>query len=341
MSSKSKLKQPSFKAVSASDEIKYRRKYKELKKKIREMEEDNEKITLKLTRAKKNIQRLRIERSFLFERLEQTQPLNDSESEQSSRALQVESEDDLSSVSSKEDDTGVKRGDGVEHKDLVEFTEKPLQDASQTEEGTAEEVPTGGNNKRRRAHKDPNAPKRPRNAFLMYCQIEREQAKEENANKGFQDVTRILSQRWKDLVPEEKKKYFDMYNKEKQRYEREMSSYVGSSYVSPQSLPNDDKVKSETEIEVKREPEVSDFASSTNYLDNNTNEDEVDNDNEQDNDNRDDPVDDDDEMSEEVDELREDLVDGEEEMRERELESGAEGAMDEDETLSDIDEVEY
>ncbi|CAG8623697.1 9187_t:CDS:2, partial [Paraglomus occultum] len=204
MSSKSKLKQSSFKSVSASDEIKYRRKYKELKKKIREMEEDNEKITLKLTRAKKNIQRLRIERSFLFERLEQTQPLNDSESEQSSRALHVESEDDLSSVSNKEDDTGVKRGDGVEQKDLVEFTEKPLQDASQTEEGTAEEVPTGGNNKRRRAHKDPNAPKRPRNAFLMYCQIEREQAKEENANKGFQDVTRILSQRWKDLVPEEK-----------------------------------------------------------------------------------------------------------------------------------------
>jgi len=134
-----------------------------------------------------------------------------------------------------------------------------------------------------------------------------------------------------------------MYNKEKQRYEREMSSYVGSSYVSPQSLPNDDKVKSETEIEVKRETEASDFASSTNYLDSNINDDEeVDNDNEQeDNDNRDERVDDDDEMSEEVDELREDLVDGEEEIRERELESGAEGAMDEDGTLSDVDEAEF
>ncbi|PKK76407.1 HMG-box, partial [Rhizophagus irregularis] len=74
-------------------------------------------------------------------------------------------------------------------------------------------------------NRDPNAPKRPRNAFLMYCKSQRDQAREENQNKGFQDVTRILSQKWKDLPNEEKQKYYDMYNKEKQRYEIEMSSY--------------------------------------------------------------------------------------------------------------------
>jgi len=50
--------------------------------------------------------------------------------------------------------------------------------------------------KRKKQNRDPNAPKRPRNAFLMYCKIQREQ--------GFQDVTRILSQKWKDLPNEEK-----------------------------------------------------------------------------------------------------------------------------------------
>ncbi|CAG8624677.1 2838_t:CDS:2 [Acaulospora morrowiae] len=106
MSSKSRQKQPSFKGVSASDaEVKYKRKYKELKKKIRDMEEENEKLTLKLTKAKKNIQRLRIERSFLFDRLEQSQPTNESESEQSSSPQRaIDSEEELSSVGSDDND---------------------------------------------------------------------------------------------------------------------------------------------------------------------------------------------------------------------------------------------
>jgi len=105
MSSKSRQKQPTFKAVTANDDLKYKRKYKELKKKIREMEEENEKLSLKLTRAKKNIQRLRIERSFLFDRLEQSQPTNESESDTTSSPQRaIDSEEDLSSVGSDSND---------------------------------------------------------------------------------------------------------------------------------------------------------------------------------------------------------------------------------------------
>ncbi|GBB95765.1 hypothetical protein RclHR1_02610002 [Rhizophagus clarus] len=203
MSSKSRQKQPTFKAVAANDDLKYKRKYKELKKKIREMEEENEKLSLKLTRAKKNIQRLKIERSFLFDRLEQSQPTNESESDTtSSPPRAIDSEEDLSSSA-----------------------EELLEDHHRT-------------GKRKKQNRDPNAPKRPRNAFLMYCKSQRDQAREENQNKGFQDVTRILSQKWKDLPNEEKQKYYDMYNKEKERYEIEMSSYVGTSsqfgYIQPE-----------------------------------------------------------------------------------------------------------
>jgi hypothetical protein len=79
--------------------------------------------------------------------------------------------------------------------------------------------------KRKKQNRDPNAPKRPRNAFLMYCKIQREQ--------GFQDVTRILSQKWKELPNEEKQEYYDMYGKERQRYEKERSSYVNASLQNP------------------------------------------------------------------------------------------------------------
>ncbi|CAG8796426.1 4973_t:CDS:2, partial [Gigaspora rosea] len=162
---------------------------------------ENEKLTLKLTKAKKNIQRLRIERNFLFDRLEQSQPTNESESEPSSSPQRViDSEEELSS-----------------------------------QEELLEDQRTG---KRRRQNRDPNAPKRPRNAFLMYCQMQREQAKEENQNKGFQDVTRILSQRWKELPQEEKGKYYDMYKQERQRYEKEMSTYVGTSFLQSDGTQN-------------------------------------------------------------------------------------------------------
>ncbi|RHZ68890.1 hypothetical protein Glove_292g22 [Diversispora epigaea] len=112
MSSKSK-KQPSlFKGASAADEIKYKRKYRELKKKIRDMEEENEKLQNKLTKAKKNIQRLRIERSFLFDRLKQSQPPVESESELSSspqRAIDSEDESSSSVGSDENDECGSQR----------------------------------------------------------------------------------------------------------------------------------------------------------------------------------------------------------------------------------------
>ncbi|CAI2178837.1 10058_t:CDS:2 [Funneliformis geosporum] len=98
-------KQPVFKAIPVNDDLKYKRKYKELKKRIREMEDENEKLSLKLTRAKKNIQRLRIERSFLFERLEQSHSKNNSESDITSTPQRVvDSEEDLSSVGSDSND---------------------------------------------------------------------------------------------------------------------------------------------------------------------------------------------------------------------------------------------
>ncbi|KAG0240577.1 hypothetical protein BGW41_006838 [Actinomortierella wolfii] len=57
-------------AVLTADDIKYKRKYRDLKKRIREIEEENDQLNLKLTRARKNIRRLRVERSFLFEKLD-------------------------------------------------------------------------------------------------------------------------------------------------------------------------------------------------------------------------------------------------------------------------------
>ncbi|KAL8280079.1 hypothetical protein RQP46_007409 [Phenoliferia psychrophenolica] len=59
------------------NDVKYKTKYKELKGKIAEIEEDNTKLQLRVLKSKKNIQRLRVERAILYDRLQSSaQPTN-------------------------------------------------------------------------------------------------------------------------------------------------------------------------------------------------------------------------------------------------------------------------
>ncbi|TFK55610.1 hypothetical protein OE88DRAFT_1652003 [Heliocybe sulcata] len=62
-------------AVAAgAEDIKYQLKYKELKRKVKEIEVDNDKLYFKILQAKKNIQRMRLERAILYERLSSIPP---------------------------------------------------------------------------------------------------------------------------------------------------------------------------------------------------------------------------------------------------------------------------
>lgn len=66
---------PASKAYSShlavqTDAAKYRGKYKELKLKVWQIEKENDKLHFKTLRIKRNIQRMRLERAILYERLE-------------------------------------------------------------------------------------------------------------------------------------------------------------------------------------------------------------------------------------------------------------------------------
>ncbi|KIS66787.1 uncharacterized protein UMAG_04849 [Mycosarcoma maydis] len=67
---KTKSKAYSSTVAIQGDAAKYRLKYKELKKKVREIEVENDKLHLKTLGIKRSIQRMRLERAILYERLE-------------------------------------------------------------------------------------------------------------------------------------------------------------------------------------------------------------------------------------------------------------------------------
>ncbi|KAJ7094465.1 hypothetical protein B0H15DRAFT_829690 [Mycena belliarum] len=68
--------QPSFSVgiAAGAEDVKYQAKYKDLKRKVKEIEADNDKLHFKVLQAKRSIQRMKLERAVLYERLQLVPP---------------------------------------------------------------------------------------------------------------------------------------------------------------------------------------------------------------------------------------------------------------------------
>ncbi|KAJ7682474.1 hypothetical protein DFH06DRAFT_1314681 [Mycena polygramma] len=60
--------------AAGAEDVKYQAKYKDLKRKVKEIEADNDKLHFKVLQAKRGIQRMKLERAVLYERLQQVPP---------------------------------------------------------------------------------------------------------------------------------------------------------------------------------------------------------------------------------------------------------------------------
>ncbi len=74
-----------------------------------------------------------------------------------------------------------------------------------------------GKERKRKKRKDPNAPKGPLSAFMLYSIKERSQLKEKTPNLGFGEYGKIIGASWKDLSSEEKSKWIAKADEDKQR----------------------------------------------------------------------------------------------------------------------------
>jgi upstream-binding transcription factor len=58
---------------------------------------------------------------------------------------------------------------------------------------------------KKKKKKDPNMPKKPSPAYILWCQEQWNQVKSENPNAVFKNMGAILGAKWKTLSTEEKK----------------------------------------------------------------------------------------------------------------------------------------
>eukprot|EP01010_Urceolus_cornutus_P002299 NODE_2929_length_445_cov_148.669192_g2322_i0.p2 GENE.NODE_2929_length_445_cov_148.669192_g2322_i0~~NODE_2929_length_445_cov_148.669192_g2322_i0.p2 ORF type:complete len:103 (-),score=13.04 NODE_2929_length_445_cov_148.669192_g2322_i0:82-390(-) len=71
-----------------------------------------------------------------------------------------------------------------------------------------------------KSKKDPNAPKRPLTAFLLFSGEFRKSVQTENPSFKMTDIARELGSRWRDLGEADKQKYTKMAAEEKEKYDR-------------------------------------------------------------------------------------------------------------------------
>ena len=116
-------------------------------------------------------------------------------------------------------------------KEKIKWTKKADEDKARYQEEmktyVPAEDPTGGRG-RKKAKKDPNAPKRNMSAYFLYSIDIRPSVKEQNPEATFGDIARLISAKFKELSDDEKKIWQDKAAEDKVRYEREMAAYKGA-----------------------------------------------------------------------------------------------------------------
>ncbi|XP_053741551.1 high mobility group protein 20A isoform X3 [Synchiropus splendidus] len=79
--------------------------------------------------------------------------------------------------------------------------------------------------KRKKPMKDRNAPKAPLTGYVRFMNDRREQLRAERPDVPFPEITRMLGNEWSKLPPEEKQRYLDEAERDKERYMRELEEY--------------------------------------------------------------------------------------------------------------------
>ncbi|KAI8087899.1 high mobility group box domain-containing protein [Gilbertella persicaria] len=204
------------------------KKQQEYKKRIREIEQENEHIGTQLTRARQHIKRLRIERIVLLEEIDELRQGRSSRFKKSN---------------------GIGMSGGADSDSEMSLSESIMSDVKTPGRKNAAATP--------RKKRDPNAPKGPGNVFFLYCRMERDNIKDEVPNESLGEVTRLLGQKWKALTKEEKQKYYDIYKKEQEEYESAMKSYTaagggaeGAAAVEANKVKQDEDESEESEEEI-------------------------------------------------------------------------------------------
>jgi len=229
-----------------SEEVQLKNKCNELKRRINEIEENNEIATLALSRTKAAIRRLRMEYIILLERLEDRATaipdgINVFEEMQSPPVPTVVDESLYAAGMSKNGAT-------------KKTTKKSKAASSSATNGTSSTT--------KQKSRDPDLPKRPTNAYLIFCEMEKDRIKAENEEKNpgsASDLSKSMTEAWKNLPEDDRKPYYKLYEDDRMRYQKEKAVYNQKKQTSDEiEEPKTHKKKKLNSAAAEPTPEIPD-----------------------------------------------------------------------------------
>lgn len=79
--------------------------------------------------------------------------------------------------------------------------------------------------RKKKKKKKSNRPKRPMSSFFFFANERRQNLRDKNPELKVTDVTKTLADMWKKMSEEEKRQYYEMGEREKERFKRENNDY--------------------------------------------------------------------------------------------------------------------
>lgn len=207
-----------------TEDAAYEGKCEELRRRVRETELQNEDMVARITQIKKMIHRARLERTILLQQLERSSQL--------SQNPEIVESPPMSPIIEPASSAAVGSGNGS---------------AANGGKGTKE-----GGERKRSTPRDPRLPKRPQNAYIIFCDGEKERVKRELEEKdpsSSHDLTRAMSDAWKHLGPSGRKKYTALYKEDRLRYLKEMAAFPSAGLSATDQKEKQRALKQLKEIE--------------------------------------------------------------------------------------------
>lgn len=148
----------------------------------------------------------------------------------------------------------------------AEDSEEPTLAALSTPLAVAEEAPVVEEKKTRkkRAAKDPNAPKKPLTSYILFYNHLRSSVAEKNTELSQVDIAKEIARQWKEMSESDKNYWKGIYEKDKVKYDQELAKYNASKDLLPKDVSSKDISPKESP---KESPKASPKAEKRNIID--------------------------------------------------------------------------
>ncbi|GAB5035313.1 fact complex subunit ssrp1 [Nannochloropsis oceanica] len=159
------------------------------------------------------------------------------DSDGSSSGAEMVEESDLESMTGRKKEKKSKAGEGKKKREKKgkgndDDDSDSGNDSDSDEEGGGKKRKKGGKaagltkgGKKKRAKKDPNAPKKSLSGYMLFTQASREQLKVEQPSLKVTEVSKVMGERWRGMSAEEKKPFEDQAKEAKIKYLEDVQAY--------------------------------------------------------------------------------------------------------------------